>query len=45
MSRRDEQLQVVRAAVSVLRGERDLINRVLRVWLDGRIAMEDVPSP
>jgi predicted nuclease of predicted toxin-antitoxin system len=42
---RDEQLQIVRAAVSVLRGERDLINRVLRIWLDGTIAIEDVPSP
>jgi predicted nuclease of predicted toxin-antitoxin system len=40
---RDEQLQVVRAAISVLRGQRDLINRVLRIWLDGKAVMEDPP--
>ncbi len=40
---RDEQLRVVRAAVVLLRSERDLVNRVLRVWGDGRHVFEDVP--
>ena len=33
---RDEQLRVVRAAVAFLVPERDLVNRVLRVWADER---------
>jgi predicted nuclease of predicted toxin-antitoxin system len=40
---RDEQLQVVRRAVVVLRGEPDLVNRVLRIWLDGTTAFEEIP--
>jgi predicted nuclease of predicted toxin-antitoxin system len=42
---RDEQLGVVRAAVAALQGERDLVNRVLRVWADGKTVIEDVPAP
>jgi predicted nuclease of predicted toxin-antitoxin system len=38
---RDEQLRVVRAAVALLGPERDLVNRVLRVWADGRHVFED----
>jgi hypothetical protein len=33
---RAEQLQVIRKAAAVLEGERDLINRILRIWLDGK---------
>ncbi len=41
---RNEQLRVVRAAVALLAPERDLVNRVLRVWADGRYVFEDVPE-
>jgi predicted nuclease of predicted toxin-antitoxin system len=40
---RAEQLRVLRAAVVALQGERDLVNRVLRVWADGNVIFEDVP--
>ena len=40
---RDEQLRVLRAAVAALQGENDLVNRVLRVWADGKVIIEDVP--
>ncbi len=40
---RDEQLSVLRAAVAALQGERDLVNRVLRIWADGKFIFEDVP--
>ncbi len=40
---RDEQLQVVRRAVNALQGEPDLVNRVLRIWVDGQVVFEDVP--
>jgi predicted nuclease of predicted toxin-antitoxin system len=39
---RDEQLRVVRAAIAILRGEPDLVNRVLRIWDDGLVVFEDV---
>lgn len=42
---RPEQLQVVRAAVTALQAERDLVNRVLRIWLDGTAVFEDIPEP
>ena len=42
--RRDGQLLVVRRAVVALHGERDLVNRVLRVWPDGEIALEEIAS-
>jgi hypothetical protein len=32
----------LRAAVAALQGERDLVNRVLRVWADGNVIFEDV---
>lgn len=38
---RPEQLQVVRHAVAALRAERDLVNRVLRIWFDGTAIFED----
>jgi hypothetical protein len=41
---REEQLRVLRSAVAALQGERDLVNRVLRVWADGRVIFEDVPK-
>ena len=41
---RAEQLQVLRAAVRLLEGERDLVNRALRVWLDGNHVFEEIPS-
>ena len=41
---RDEQLRVVRAAVALLGPERDLVNRVLRVWADGRHVFDDLPA-
>jgi hypothetical protein len=31
--------------VAVLQGERDLVNRVLRIWLDGETIFEDIPKP
>lgn len=40
---REEQLRVLRAAVAALEGERNLVNRVLRVWADGNVIFEDVP--
>jgi predicted nuclease of predicted toxin-antitoxin system len=42
---RDQQLAVVRRAVAALQAERDLVNRVLRIWLDGTVAFEEVPPP
>jgi predicted nuclease of predicted toxin-antitoxin system len=42
---RDEQLQVVHRAVKVLEGERDLVNRVLRIWFDGKTILEDILAP
>jgi predicted nuclease of predicted toxin-antitoxin system len=42
---RDEQLQVIRHAVAVLQGEGDLVNRVLRIWLDGTTVFEEIPPP
>ncbi len=41
---RDEQLRVVRAAVALLGPERDLVNRVLRVWADEHHVFADVPE-
>ena len=40
---RDEQLEVTRAAVALLLPERDLVNRLLRIWRDGRHAFETIP--
>ena len=42
---RDEQLRVVRASVALLGPERDsfAVNRVLRVWADGRHVFQDIP--
>jgi predicted nuclease of predicted toxin-antitoxin system len=42
---RDEQLQVIRRTVAVLQTERDLVNRALRIWLDGRTVFEEIPPP
>ncbi|MDP8999568.1 MAG: DUF5615 family PIN-like protein [Myxococcota bacterium] len=42
---REEQLQVVRKAIAVLQGERDLVNGVLRIWLDGHVIFEEIPPP
>ncbi len=42
---RDEQLQVVRKSVAVLQGERHLVNRILRIWLDGKTVFEEIPPP
>jgi predicted nuclease of predicted toxin-antitoxin system len=42
---REEQLQVVRQAIAILKGERDLVNRVLRIWLDGHAIFEAIPPP
>jgi predicted nuclease of predicted toxin-antitoxin system len=42
--RRPEQLEVVRRALAVLSGERDLVNRVLRIWRDGTTVFEEVPA-
>ena len=42
-----EQTQVLQTTIGVLRAEeaagRDLVNRVLHVWLDGEHVLEDVP--
>ncbi len=40
---REEQIRVLRAAVTALQGERDLVNRVLRIWGDGKVVFEEVP--
>lgn len=40
----DEQLRVLRAAIAALQDERNLVNRVLRVWADGEVIFEDVPT-
>ncbi len=40
---RHEQLAVVRVALEALANEPDLVNRVLRVWLDGRVGLESLP--
>jgi predicted nuclease of predicted toxin-antitoxin system len=46
---REEQTQVIRAALAHLEAEkqagRDLVNRVLRIWLDGEAIFEDIPRP
>jgi len=39
---RDEQLGVLRGAVAALQGERDLVNRVWRVWAEGNVIFEGV---
>jgi predicted nuclease of predicted toxin-antitoxin system len=31
--------------VSILQGERDLVNRVLRIWADGHGVFEEIPAP
>jgi predicted nuclease of predicted toxin-antitoxin system len=41
---RAEQLRVLRVAVAALQAESDLVNRVLRVWADGKVIFEDVPT-
>lgn len=41
---RDEQLRVVRRALTILAGERDLLNRVLRIWSDGTTLFDDIPA-
>lgn len=41
---RSAQLSTLRRVVDLLRGERDLINRVLRVFLDGTIRFDDLPD-
>jgi len=40
---RDEQHEVVRRAYDAMLGERDMVNRVLRVARDGTMTFEDVP--
>jgi predicted nuclease of predicted toxin-antitoxin system len=40
---RDEQLQVVQRAVEALQGERDLLNRVLRIGFDDETIFETIP--
>lgn len=41
---RDEQLVVLRTAVRILQREPDLVNRVMRIWADGRTAFETIPA-
>ena len=40
---RDEQLLVIRHAIDVLQDEPDLVNRVLRIWLDGTAIFQEIP--
>jgi predicted nuclease of predicted toxin-antitoxin system len=40
---RDEQLIALRRGLEILRGERELVNRVLRSWLDGTSVVEEIP--
>ncbi|MGD0678389.1 MAG: DUF5615 family PIN-like protein [Polyangiaceae bacterium] len=40
---RAEQLIVIRRAVAALRLERDLLNRVIRIWLEGDVVFEARP--
>ena len=40
---REEQLRVLRRAVKALEGERDLVNRVLRISREEELAFEEVP--
>lgn len=40
---RDEQHEVVQRAYEAMLGERDMVNRVLRVATDGTMKFEDVP--
>lgn len=42
---REEQLALIRRVVRFVQKERDLVNRVLRVGLDGSMEFEDVPPP
>ena len=39
---REEQLRVLRRAVGVLKDERDLVNRVLRISREEQLVFEDV---
>lgn len=41
---RDEQLEVLRRVLEALEQERDLVNRVLTVRLDGGFVIEELPS-
>ena len=41
---RAEQLRVLRVAFAILQCERDLVNRVMRVWADGAVAFEAMPT-
>ena len=40
---REEQLRVLRGAVKALEGERDLVNRVLKISRDEQFVFEEVP--
>lgn len=40
---RAEQLQVLHAVVRLLEDEPDLVNRALRVWVDGHHVFEEIP--
>lgn len=44
---RDEQLRVVRAALTVMEADRaagrDMVNRVLRIWADGQHKLQPLP--
>lgn len=41
--RRDAQLNLIRDAVAAIRSQGDLVNRVLRIGLDGTMSFEDIP--
>ena len=41
---RDEQLRALRRALEVLRAEREIVNRVLRIWLAGAFVLDEVPK-
>ncbi|MBS2024228.1 MAG: DUF5615 family PIN-like protein [Deltaproteobacteria bacterium] len=42
--RREEQLRVIRQALTALEGVNDLVNRVMRVSRDETLSIEDIPA-
>jgi predicted nuclease of predicted toxin-antitoxin system len=42
--RREEQLEILRRVVRRLENERDLVNRVLRVTVEGDLVLEGIPN-
>lgn len=40
---RSDQLQAVRRAIAAMKGKPDMVNQILRIWLDGKIVFDEIP--